>query len=79
MTTKNKHFGGPTSLIRLTGLERDTILAALRLWQRHIEPQGGVAEVLCDNRELIQIATNGGQHEKLTAKQIDQLCEDLNQ
>lgn len=56
---------GPISLV---GPERDTVLAALRLWQR----LGGA------NSEEWDIATNGGSHEGLDDAAVDALCERLN-
>ena len=57
--------GGPISIV---GPERDTVLAALRLWQR----LGGA------NSEEWDIATNGGSHEGLDDAAVDALCERLN-
>lgn len=51
--------------------ERDTILAALRLWQEKVQV-GDVGGVLLD------IANNGGQHNGLDLEGIDDLCERLN-
>lgn len=52
----------------LSDLERDTVLAALRLWQR----LGG------KDTEEWDIATNGESHDGLGEEQIDELCERLN-
>ncbi len=54
--------------------ERDTILAALRLWQdqKRFGPDARI------NEDLIDIATNGGQHEELSLDAIDALCEAIN-
>lgn len=52
----------------LTGRERDTVLAALRLWQR-VE------------RELMpeyDIACDGGTVRPCTPDEVDELCERLN-
>jgi hypothetical protein len=52
--------------------QRDTILAALRLWQSNIKhdyPDLGLLE---------EIATNADQHPALTNEEIDELCEALN-
>ncbi len=48
--------------------ERDTVLAALRMWQSR------------GNRPLAldEIATNGNEHTSLDAEEIDELCERLN-
>lgn len=55
-------------LVSIVGPERDTVLAALRLWQR----LGGA------NSEEWDIATNGGSHEGLDDDAVDALCERLN-
>lgn len=61
-------------IIRLEPRERDTILAALRLWQdrdiRKVADDWGRIEMLDD------IATNGGAHEALDENEIDILIED---
>ena len=72
LAAENKHFGGPTTSIRLTAPERDTILAALRVWQGYV--RRGIA-----NAETKAIATNNGEHELLSIEGIDLLCQDLNQ
>jgi hypothetical protein len=59
-----------------THAERDTVLAALRLWQNHIDHSSGRKT---PNDALIKIATNGGKHERLTFEEVGQLCEELNQ
>ena len=56
---------GPVSIV---GPERDTVLAALRLWQR----LGGASSKEWD------IATNGGSHEGLDNEAVDALRERLN-
>lgn len=53
----------------LTMRERDTVLAALRLWQ----------ETRPISRELMYIATCGDEHPPLSDDEIDDLCEELNQ
>ena len=54
----------------IRGAERNTVLAALRLYQGQIDT--GEAEAVQD------IATNGGAHAPLTVAEIDALCERLN-
>ena len=54
--------------VSIVGPERDTVLAALRLWQR----LGG------SGSEEWDIATNGGSHEGLDNDAVDALCERLN-
>ena len=58
---------GPMS-VSLDSRERDTILAALRLWQRI----GG------EGTDELDIATCGGEHDGLDNAGIDALCERLN-
>ena len=58
-----------------TNAERDTILAALRLWQWNIDTQRKAPT----HKELEVIATNGGEHKALTSEEINALCADLNQ
>ena len=54
--------------MEFNAVERDTILAALRLWQRTKEiPQG-----------ILDIATNGGAHAVIEDNDIDELCERIN-
>lgn len=62
------------AIIEVTEMERDTILAALRLWQdqKRFGPDAHI------NEELIEIATNGGAHEELSIDAIDALCEAIN-
>jgi hypothetical protein len=50
-------------LIKLTNVERDTILAALRRWQSY--PAA---------READLIATNGGKHRPLDNSAIERIC-----
>lgn len=57
----------------LTNQERNTILAALRLYQRHLNLEyGSVPEA------ITEIATDGGEHDPLLIEDIDELCEALN-
>lgn len=59
--------------------ERDTILAALRLWQHTQEDSitfVNGAEDMMD--EIIEIANNGGTVEPLTPGEVDALCERIN-
>lgn len=58
----------PALTLTVTERERDTILAALRMWQAH---PAGVTD-------LDEIATNGGKYEALTSDEIESLCEELN-
>lgn len=64
----------------LEDVERDTILAALRYWQmdgffnsrdpeRKREPQ---------HEWLVELATNGGDHELFNGEELDKLCEKIN-
>ena len=52
----------------MTPEERDSVLAALRLWQWQAGAPVGIVE----------IATNGGEHDGLDDSEIDALCERLN-
>ena len=60
----------------LTGAERDTVLAALRVFQAKAAYDGGV----CGEQltAIIDIATNGGAHPALDVDAIDALCERIN-
>lgn len=59
----------------LTARERDTVLAALRLWQ---EP-ASMAEIGSQQaNDLGTIATNCGRHVMLDMDEVDDLCERLN-
>lgn len=60
--------------VTMKNLQRDTILAALRIYQQQMELNGGVPPMDVD-----EIATNSGAHEPMTAKEIDSLCEEINQ
>lgn len=54
----------------LTGRERDTVLAALRLWQ---------ATAATDiNGDILAIAAGAYEHPPLDGSEIDALCERLN-
>ncbi|MER9176224.1 hypothetical protein NKH72_21850 [Mesorhizobium sp. M0955] len=55
----------------LTGPQRNTVLAALRLWQDQAENLATDA--------LVDIATDGGSHALLSDRDIDDLCEAINQ
>jgi hypothetical protein len=61
----------PTQLL-IDSEERDTILAALRLWQHHLD---GTTP---DFYGLEEIRTNGDEHEGLDSDAIDELCERIN-
>lgn len=61
-----------TLTIQISPEERDTILAALRLWQDDITGTSN------DGAMLEDIATNGGEHEALGEEAIDALCERIN-
>jgi hypothetical protein len=63
---------GGRVVVTLTKAEHSTVLAALRRWQHHID---GTA---ADHEGLDEIATCAGDHDALTAEQIDALCEDIN-
>lgn len=71
---EQKLFGGPTTMIRLTAPERDTILAALRHWQNRTCPLSQRTQM----RDIELISTNGGEHPALTTGEINALCADLN-
>jgi hypothetical protein len=58
--------------LQVTEAQRDTILAALRLWKNDLVGESP------DNAMLDDIATNGGQHEKLDDEAVDVLCEAIN-
>ena len=66
MAGNSPRNGGET--MQINGVERDTVLAALRLWQR----AGG------EGTEEWDIATFGGSHAGLDNDTIDALCERLN-
>ena len=57
--------------MKLTNPEIGTILAALRLYQRRLL-RGGIPV------EIDDLATDGGEHDALTAEEIDRLCERIN-
>ena len=52
----------------------NTMLAALRFYQQH-----GQCDPINRSVWIDDIATNGGQQQPLTALEIDQLCQRLNQ
>lgn len=59
--------------------ERDTILAALRLWQHLLDGHVTITGLYHDTPdELMEIAKNGDKHEPLAAAEIDALCERIN-
>lgn len=64
----------------ITDAQRDTILAALRLWQELSRDDGldTVQGVTADLEGIKDIATNGGIHPELTREQIDELCSIIN-
>jgi Zn ribbon nucleic-acid-binding protein len=69
--------GADMSSRLMTGPEYDTILAALRLLQNHLDgPSHGftMEDVLED---IIEIMTSSGEHVALNSDAIEQLCEDL--
>ena len=55
----------PLLTLYLTARERDTLIAALRYWQR---------ACTFDKNES-PLATNGGEHTALTVEEIDELIE----
>lgn len=55
--------------------ETGTILAALRLWQIHLDGRNANIKEFA---ELVSIATDGYSFAKLSAEEIDGLCETLN-
>jgi len=66
---------GASHLMRTTPAERDTILAALRYWQRNVAERSFRASTLPE----WEIALNGnGDEYPLTPEGIDDLCERLN-
>jgi hypothetical protein len=60
--------------IAVTGRQRDTILAALRVYQQACDSCGGDMPM-----DIDEIATNGGTQDALDLTEIDQLCEEINQ
>lgn len=62
-----------TSPVNLTQRERDTILAALRYWQRHA--LGGPTKVHCLAEYDIAANDRTGTDAILSADEIDVLCE----
>lgn len=59
--------------IYVTDKQRDQILAALRLWQDVVNDGGTYI-----TQALLDIATNGDDHELLDDIAIDELCEAIN-
>ncbi|RFC64747.1 hypothetical protein [Mesorhizobium denitrificans] len=58
---------------RISAEERDTILAALRVYQQVYDQTGGD---LPD--DILAIATNSGAHEPIDLESVDTLCERIN-
>jgi hypothetical protein len=61
--------------------ERGTLLAALRLWQRHgpLAANSMTQSLSPEERAaLLDVATDGGAFTPLAARDIDKLCEELN-
>ncbi len=57
----------------ISTLERDIILASLRLYQHvHDQTGGDIPE------DILDIATDGGSHKVLDLDAIDDLCERIN-
>lgn len=65
---------GP-SVPPLSQREKGTTLAALRYWQRHQAQSVGKSQNQIPEDD---IATDGGQHQPLSAAEIDALCERIN-
>jgi len=59
------------TIVAFTSEQRDTVLAALRLWQRAME-RGELPS------SLIDIATNSDAHGILDPDSIDEICETIN-
>ncbi len=64
--------------LTITIAERDTILAALRMWQEQTKYQQEHPDAIWVSHDLMEIATLGGDHEPLTNEEIDDLCERIN-
>lgn len=62
-----------THVLRLTTAEHSTVLAALRMWIDNLMRGPDYF-----NNGLIEIATNGGEHDMLHPEAIDELCERIN-
>lgn len=60
-----------TQQITLTDIERDTVLAALRFWQREGLQSDGIEREIAENGRT-------GDDAALTADEIDDLCERIN-
>lgn len=58
---------------RISAEERDTILAALRVYQQVYDQTGGDLP-----NDILAIATNGGPHEPIDLESVDTLCERIN-
>jgi hypothetical protein len=56
--------------MKLNPRELGTVLAALRLWQ--------MSDLRRQAPDLVEIATDDGEHEPLTNSEIDALCERIN-
>lgn len=61
----------PFKTIELSKAEHSMVLAALRLWQ-------ATPHEFRTSQGLDDVATDGGTHKPLTAKQIDALCQRIN-
>jgi len=59
--------------ITINEIERDAILAGLRLLQGHEFSLGNEKDVA-----VLQICTNDGRHAAIMPEQIDRLCERIN-
>lgn len=55
--------------MRISRAEQATVLAALRLWQRALEQNGGHPPA-----DLFDTATDKGRFLRLNVRQIDELC-----
>lgn len=67
--------------IEITDPELNTILAALRFWQRHGPKVENSFYDRCEQDEqdfLDDIRSNGGKTKDLSIEQIDDLCEKIN-
>lgn len=64
-------YGGKIALF-VSQQERDTILAALRVYQHWNQGTRPDPEGIAD------IATNGDRHDGMTLEEIDILCEEIN-
>ena len=57
--------------LKISGIERDTILAALRFWQSNGHERSA-------SQEIHDIATNCGAHELMSRNDITDLAERIN-